>query len=191
MTAREALKEYEGYSVLRFLADMLTGFRFCVAVFVVTIGIFYGSDALHAALVAILLGWMTDLIDGPVARRAPGQSSWLGKADHAIDLIVPYAFFLFLVISGLYPVIPAIGLLLLAGTLALMRPNEGSMQMVTAPFFAQPIVLSYLGGSRLMIAYGLFLLTALAFNWSKLKFFIRRAFNEAVALVKRRPMEEE
>ena len=48
----------------------------------------------------VLLSWITDLLDGPLARRDPnGKESWVGKRDAEADLATSVGLSLYLVLS--------------------------------------------------------------------------------------------
>jgi len=83
------------------LADVLTAVRFCLAGFILWLGVKGGAEALPAAVVALLLAWVTDVLDGPLARRDPsGRHTWIGDQDLAIDMSVGMAVLAYLTLSG-------------------------------------------------------------------------------------------
>jgi len=154
MTVEEFLEEREDYPFLRFVADTLTAARFMVSAFILFLGLFSGPEALPAAVIATMAGWLTDTIDGPIARNSGGRQSWMGRLDFAADITMGYAFFLYLVITGLFPALPALILIVAIVSVVVIKPTHAVIQVVTAPFFALPV-----------IAYTAFLATLLVFRW--------------------------
>jgi phosphatidylglycerophosphate synthase len=184
---RVVVEEYadrrdESYSALRFIADMLTLTRMAIAAFIICLGLFIGPEALRAAIIAVLVGWMTDVADGPIARSSGSKQTWVARLDIPADLALVFSFFLFLVITGLYPVLPAIAIVAVGAFIVLWRPTEAARQMVTAPVFALPIVLSFYAGWLVGSVYVVFLATILIFKWDKVSGYAREARSEAAEL---------
>ena len=73
-------------------ADLLTGLRFAlsIAIFLVT-----AAGILPATSVLVAAAWLTDLLDGRLARRAKGETR-LGSLDPIVDALVGVA-----IIAGL------------------------------------------------------------------------------------------
>lgn len=182
MTVDELVSESHDYSFLRFFADFLTLVRLATAIFILCLGLFVGPEALAAAVIAVFVGWATDAVDGPIARNAGGRQSWVGRMDEPIDLALVFSFFLFLVITGLYPVLAAIGVVTLCALILLVRPTESVKQMVSAPFSALPIVLSWSVSWLLGVVMAVFLLAVLFFKWDKVAGYARDAREEAASL---------
>ena len=180
MAAEELISEQrESYSFLRFVADMLTLTRFLVAGFIVALGLFVGPRAMAAAIIATMFGWVTDIMDGPIARSSGCGESWVSRLDFIADVTMGYSFFIFLVATGLFPVLPALLLVAAAVTVVIMRPTEAVIQIVTAPIFALPVVLSFHAGLVIGACYTVFLLALAIFRWDHLVADARRARAEA------------
>ncbi|MBN2168332.1 MAG: CDP-alcohol phosphatidyltransferase family protein [Actinobacteria bacterium] len=180
MTAQELVRGNESsYSLVQFIADSLTLTRLFISVLIVIIGAVAGSGALNVAILCVLLAWITDYLDGVVARSTSCPESWVGRLDHLADNVLVYSFFLFLVITGLFPVVPGFLLLGASGVIMITRPTEPVVQMVSAPFFGLPIVLAPLAGSIIFGCYILFLGTIIILRWDKLKGFATNAHHEA------------
>ncbi len=182
MTADEYASESRDYSFMRFFADFLTLVRLATAIFILCMGLFVGPQALEAAIIGVFVGWATDAVDGPIARNAGGRQSWVGRLDEPIDLALVFSFFLFLVITGLYPVWAALGVVTVCALILLARPTESVKQMVSAPFSALPIVLSWYVSWVLGVVLSVFLAAVLFFKWDKVAGYARDARNEAANL---------
>ena len=180
MTAEELVSEKgENYSFLKLIADLLTLTRFLVAAFIVGLGLFVGPRALSAAIIATMVGWVTDIVDGPLARSSGCGESWVSQLDFIADVTMGYSFFLFLVTTGLFPVLPALLLVVAAVTVVIIRPTEAVIQIVTAPVFALPVVLAFQVGIVVGACYAAFLLALAVFRWDHLVADARRAHVEA------------
>lgn len=179
MSAQEiASDEREQYQSLRFLADFLTLFRLATAVFIVCLGLFVGPAALKAAIVAVFVGLLTDTFDGALARSSGTPPSWVATVDIPADLALVFSFFLFLVITGLYPVVPALILVVFAAIIVLIRPTYSVVQMVSAPFSALPIVLSFYAGWLVGATYMTFLAALVFLRWDRLAGYAGEARKE-------------
>jgi phosphatidylglycerophosphate synthase len=83
------------------LADILTAIRFCLAGFILWLGVKGGAEALPAAVTTLILAWITDLLDGPLARRDPsGRHTWIGDRDLEVDISVGLAVLAYLTLAG-------------------------------------------------------------------------------------------
>lgn len=167
MNSREYAGEH-GYSILRYLADLLTLTRLATAAFILCLALFAGPQALRAAIIAVLVGWLTDTADGPLARASGTPPTWVARMDIPADLSLVFSFFLFLVMTGLYPVLPALGLAVFGGLIVLMKPTWPVIQMVAAPFYALPIVLSYSAGWVVGLVYSVFIAFMIVWRWDRI-----------------------
>jgi phosphatidylglycerophosphate synthase len=92
------------------LADVLTAARFCLAGFILWLGVKGGAEALSAAAVTLILAWITDVLDGPLARRDPsGRHTWIGDRDLEVDMFVGLAVLSYLTLAGYLTLKAAIG----------------------------------------------------------------------------------
>ena len=101
------------------LADTLTGVRLLLAFFLVWLGWQKGSEAIGSAALILLVAWVTDVLDGPLARRDPrGIRTWIGDRDLEADMAVALGVWIYLVLAGflspwlagLYLVVTAVAL---------------------------------------------------------------------------------
>ena len=101
-------------------ADWLTGSRLILAV---VIGVLAAERALDAAALALGLAWVTDSLDGRLARRTPVPTK-LGDYDMAVDTFVGAMLVAGVGIGGSIPAWISIAALLLFGLgyLALRQP---------------------------------------------------------------------
>ncbi len=85
----------------RKFADLLTLSRAILGFTIAGLGLSRGSEALPSAISLVLLSWVTDTLDGPLARSdSEGSVSWIGKHDAEADLATSVGVTGFLVFSG-------------------------------------------------------------------------------------------
>jgi hypothetical protein len=83
------------------LADALTALRFGLAWNILRLGMSEGADALSTVTMVLLLAWITDVLDGPLARRDPtGRHTWIGDRDLEVDISVSIGVLTYLVLAG-------------------------------------------------------------------------------------------
>ena len=105
-------------SRVRLLADGLTAFRFCLALYLLWLGAAQGPAALPAAAITLVICWFTDLADGPLSRLdKEGTSSWIGRRDLEVDSSVGIGVLGYLTISRYFPWLVGLGYLVLAAAL--------------------------------------------------------------------------
>ena len=97
------------------LADALTATRCVLALIILCIGVLQGVEEGLSTIVALtVLSWTTDVLDGPLARRA-SRPTRLGHCDLVADLGLTLALALCLVTWGALPLLPVAGGLAIAG----------------------------------------------------------------------------
>lgn len=95
------------------LADLLTGSRVVLALSFVWLAQDHASELLPLAAFLLLASWITDLLDGALARRSGGLTSWVGDHDLEIDVLVSLGVLSYLVGTGhLEPAFAVVYLLL-------------------------------------------------------------------------------
>jgi len=83
------------------VADALTATRVLMALFVFWLSLTGDPAALPAVVVAVVVGWATDILDGPLARRdSSGRHTWIGDNDLGVDVTVALALLGYLTTSG-------------------------------------------------------------------------------------------
>lgn len=83
------------------VADLITFSRGMLCFALVYLGLVQGAHGLPAAVVLMLLAWMGDCLDGPIARRSPVQhQTWIGNHDLEVDMLVSLGLLGYLLASG-------------------------------------------------------------------------------------------
>jgi len=82
-------------------ADVLTSLRVLIGFLLVLLGLKEGQSGLPLASLLLLLAWITDLLDGPLARLDKVRpTTWIGQRDLEADLIGAGGLWLYLWLSG-------------------------------------------------------------------------------------------
>ena len=97
------------------LADLLTLSRFFLSLAIMALGVWWGGGTLPIVVMIALLAWMTDTLDGPLARRArPRRTTWIGEQDFPVDVFMVMALLSYLTAINVVPWRGALMYLLLA-----------------------------------------------------------------------------
>ena len=82
------------------LADLLTASRVLIALILAWLGIAGARESLALAGFLLLASWITDLLDGPLARQSEADPTWIGDHDLEIDVLVSLGVLAYLVGTG-------------------------------------------------------------------------------------------
>jgi cardiolipin synthase len=103
------------------LADTLTAVRFLLAFYLLWLGWQKGPEAIGSAALALLVAWVTDVLDGPLARRDPRRiRTWIGDRDLEADMAVAAGVWIYLTLARFLSPWLA-GAYLLAASVAVVR----------------------------------------------------------------------
>lgn len=87
---------------LKFIADVLTSFRLFISLLIILTGLIWGKDGLSVTFVLLLIGWITDVFDGFLARRdKEGKQTWIGENDLIVDVILAFSMIIYFTESGI------------------------------------------------------------------------------------------
>jgi phosphatidylglycerophosphate synthase len=100
--------------MLAIVADLLTFYRVIAAGILVWLGASRGARSLSAAALVTILAWISDQLDGWVARRAVSPTR-LGRYDFAVDVVFYAGILTYLALAGFVPPWLALTLLALMG----------------------------------------------------------------------------
>jgi cardiolipin synthase len=101
---------------IKTLADVLTGARFLLGLYLVWLGLRGGPEVMTAAVLTLLVAWTTDLLDGPLARcDARGIHTWIGDHDLEADVSVALCVWIYLTSAGFLSPQLAVAYVLTAG----------------------------------------------------------------------------
>ncbi|MGQ9553711.1 MAG: CDP-alcohol phosphatidyltransferase family protein [Anaerolineae bacterium] len=86
---------------MKTIADMLTGMRAILGLWLMWLGWQGGADAVNSASLTLLASWATDVLDGPAARSDPRHlRSWIGDHDLEADMLVALGVVIYLALAG-------------------------------------------------------------------------------------------
>ncbi|GAB4563360.1 MAG: hypothetical protein Kow0047_12150 [Anaerolineae bacterium] len=117
---------------LALLADLLTLARGVTALWLIWLGVARGADALPLAVMVTLGAWLTDMLDGPLGRRAGGNTR-LGHYDFVIDVMLTWASLIYLTLSGFIPMAVTAIYTLIAGVLVVIFQRKAVMVLMMRP----------------------------------------------------------
>jgi cardiolipin synthase len=153
---------------IKTVADLLTALRFGLAWLILWLGISAGADALPAVMTVLILAWITDLLDGPLARRDPsGRRTWIGDRDLETDISVSIGVLAYLTLA--HYVAPSIALgygLICAALLAKFRSRQLGM-VVQAPAYAGIIYVALHDAQSFGLAAVGYVLLVVAATWPR------------------------
>jgi len=161
------------------LADILTALRGVFVLIILYIGLLRRPDE-GLASVALLtsLAWITDVLDGPLARRAR-RPTRLGQCDLAADIGLTLALAACLIAWGILPLLPVVGGLGLVGLsvhrLHAMAPLQLAMGMVYGMFILTAWQIAPQWGHALTGSIGLVVLLNPRRAWQKVTEFLDQA----------------
>ena len=119
------------------LADGLTVTRLLLALGIVWVGFHQGAAGFPVAVVLLLAAWITDVLDGPLARSSGVErQTWIGAHDLHVDLAVGMAVLAYMRIAGFVDARLAV-VYLLAWTITFWR--LGSFPKPFGALFQGPI----------------------------------------------------
>lgn len=133
-------------------ADGLTLVRILCALALLAVAIWQGAQALQLAAGLLLAAWISDALDGPLARKSGQAGGWLGSHDLEIDVAVGASALIYLCLSGYCP--PLLGLLHLGGWAVVFWRNGGVPRPYGVLFQAPIYVLFGITALRLVPAMG-------------------------------------
>lgn len=152
----------------RFLADLLTVSRALLAICLAGLGMTHGAEGLPTAIITVIVSWLTDVLDGPLARSDPDhQATWVGEHDAEADLAISLGVAAFLVLSGYLA--GWLGALLVLAVLGLWMWHSHQLAW---PFYALPYVILILTALRDAPLFGWlavsYLAATLVVRWPRL-----------------------
>lgn len=97
------------------IADFLTVTRGILGFFIAGLGLRGGKEVLPIAGISLLLAWISDVSDGPLARRDTDHPvTWVGAHDLTADMTVAGGVWMYLTFSGFIPPVLSIGIALIS-----------------------------------------------------------------------------
>ena len=162
------------------VADLLTKLRVVLAVYIAWLGISRGPGSLAKVVAAVIVSWITDILDGPLARRDPrGKQTWIGEHDAEADLTTSIGLSVYLIFDG--HMAAWLGIMVLIVMLSLWVLHSYQLAW---PFYAMPYVVLVVVASKAEPLLGwallLYLTGVLVVHWRRLKTRYLPEFFDAV-----------
>jgi len=166
------------------IPDLLTLSRGLIAAAIFGLG-FVGPEALTTVLILTMVGWTTDILDGRIARRINKPPSWVGEREFAFDMLMVFSGLCYLVLSGLFPFLPAvIYIMVAAACMAYFRSKMVTMSFAT-PIVALPLIIAYFKAPTVLLWYVIWIVAALALDWKRFKNVVLEFIENTKKLAKR------
>lgn len=169
--------------VRRRVADLLTFVRLSLGLLFFYFGaqrVPVGSESLRL----VLLGWLTDSLDGPLARSSGMAPSWLGQRDGWIDLLLASGLLFHFVREGYVTPWLLLAQLLLLAAYLLFRVDFFSMTYMASVWFLA-ILAAWTLDRRLFAGICVYLALLLLFSWGRFLTQVRRYFESLRILLGR------
>jgi len=153
---------------VKLLADSLTLSRFLIGIWIAFLGLSQGSKGLFSAILWLLIAWLTDILDGHLARKSQvNYQTWIGEHDLYADMTVSFGVLLYLTFSKFISLFFTIIFLLLTFLGLWFFPSN---QLANA-FQAVPYGLMIYTAFRNQLRYGLmiilYLLLLIIVTWPR------------------------
>lgn len=145
------------------IADIFTLIRVFIAVFLVVLGVAFGSRASRTFGFIIMAGWTSDMVDGSFAKKSPIPTR-LGDYDFLFDMLMVLASFIYLLISDFVSPNFFIGYVLFALLLIFVFPSKSIAMLVAFPVVVLPFVFIYIYDWELFLISCGWLTLSLVFN---------------------------
>jgi cardiolipin synthase len=150
------------------LADVLTTVRFCLAGVILWLGVRGSAEALPAAVVVLILAWLTDMLDGPLARRDPsGRRTWIGDRDLETDISVSLAVLIYLALAGYLRPKAAIGYAIVCAVLLWHFRSPHLAWIIQAPPYAGVLYVALRYAPRYGLAAVGYVLLVVVATWPR------------------------
>ena len=119
------------------VADFITFTRLLLTMGFAWLGISYGKDGLPIAAGLMIYSWLSDTIDGSIARRSRRHyHTWIGDHDLEVDMAVSIGLLIYLIISGYIGLLPGAIYLLIWILLFIYMGFQRSLGMIfQAPIY--------------------------------------------------------
>lgn len=150
------------------LADTLTLSRVLLGLLILWSGISGGREALSLAAWLLIVAWLTDLLDGALARRdRSGRQTWVGEHDLQADMSVSLGVLGYLTFAGFIPPWAGLAYLLISAVLLWITRSSAVGMVLQAPPYGLMLYLALHHGllvGSVAIAY---LLLVIIVTWPR------------------------
>lgn len=155
--------------VAKQVADFLSASRAAIALALAWAGFTLGAAGLRTAAALLLLSWLTDALDGALARRSSRRyHTWVGDHDLQFDMAASLGVLVYLVAAGFVEALIA-GLYVCGWALVFLRwPRNRSLGMLfQAPLYGYFLWTLYVEEPGLIALLAGFLLLVMIVTWPR------------------------
>lgn len=151
------------------VADLITLTRGLLWICMAWLGAAQGKSALPAVGLLLLYSWLSDMLDGPIARRSLHfYHTWLGDHDLEVDMSVAAGLLIYLGLSSYVPILIVTAYLLAWGLVFKHRGLLRSPGMLFQAFvYAGFLYLALRDARGIGLGLVVFILCAVIFTWPK------------------------
>lgn len=167
------------------LADALTLFRLVVAAIVVYLGLVEARAALSHVITLVVIAWVTDGLDGPLARRA-GQTTRFGKYEFLADVLLTWATFAYLTLAGFIPWRWAILYTLVAMIVVALAQRKSVLVAFMRPIDLTSSLIALRYAPEITLLFAAWLVGLGLVRWRQTKARVRAWLADLYGLVRRR-----
>jgi cardiolipin synthase len=157
-----------GLPLAKLVADTLTGARCFLAVYIAWVGLALGADGLGRAMVGLVCAWVTDLLDGTLARLKPcPRQTWIGRRDLEVDIAVAGGVLFYLAWSGYVSGLVALAYFLLALAGYALSGNRALGMAMQAPIYLLALATAYRYAFAHFVLAALWIAIVIVVTWPR------------------------
>lgn len=171
--------------VAKQVADVITGGRALIALFLVWLGQSQGAAGLPLAVWAMLADWVGDALDGAIARRSRvSYRTWIGDHDLEVDMTVSVGLLIYLLLAGFVSiwVVAAYALLWGVGFLRQGHIPRSYGMLFQTPIYGLFIYLAFRDAREAAWWIAVFIVSVIIVTWPRLPKMVIPGFLEGLRL---------
>ncbi len=146
--------------------------RGVVALAIFSLG-FVGKSALEAVIVLTMIGWTTDIFDGRLARKYNKPPTWVGEQEFTFDMMMVFSALCYLTMTDYVPLEIALPYVMVAAACVAFFRSKSVTMSFAFPVVALPLFVSLYAAPRAALLYGIWIVAALALDWTRFKGVVR------------------
>jgi hypothetical protein len=169
----------------RLLADLLTVCRVVLSLLIILLGIQSELETLPQVVLVLIIAWLTDLFDGPLARQDTHHPvTIIGEHDAEADLTTSIGVTVYLALAGYIPAAGALIFLLILTRVWFWHSHQLAWPLYALPY-ALLLVLAFQEAPAYGRLMGAYVLTMLVISWPRLNDEFLPEFFEALESIRR------
>jgi hypothetical protein len=150
------------------IADLLTFIRFVLGFVLAILGYTQPEQGLQIVVLLVLISWLTDILDGRLARRDPDAGeTWLGKHEAEADLSTSLGILVYLIFSGYLPIWLGVTILVVLPAIWLLHSHQLAWPLYALPYVVL-LVIAFNNATTLAWLMIVYLLVTLVIQFPRL-----------------------